>query len=591
MIQGRSRPPSSGGAPLRRGPAPATEPTAGTDAAVAVVPPRFRLPVVSGAWLTATGAAAWLVLLVVVPLGALVLRALSSGPLDLLRSVLEPRMRAALRLSVGSALLAALLDLGLGLLLAWVLVRRRFPGRRLLDALIEVPLALPTAVAGIALTAIYAPSGWAGRLLAELGWKVAYAPAGVVVAMAFVGLPFTVRTVQSVLAALDPAVEEAAGSLGATRWQTLRMVTLPLLAPALRGGFAMSFARALGEYGSVVFIAGNLPFRTETAPLLVVARLEQFDYDGAAALGVVLLVVALTVLLGAHALGHPVRSSGGAGVLRAPSDRHEPWAWLSRLLPVVLALGVFALVVLAPLVEVGAQAAAGGASTWLRAVVATDTLAAVRLTLLATAIAVPVNTVCGVATAWVLARCSFPGRRFVRALVEVPIAVSPVVAGLLFVLLFGRGSLLGTALAARGVHVLFALPAVVLATLFVTIPLVAHEVLPALEAASVSEEEAAQTLGATGWQAFWHVTLPKIRWALLYGVLQCTARAMGEFGAVSVVSGRIQGHTETLSLRIQTLYDLYDLAGAFAVASLLAAFSLATLFARSLLERKKGATP
>ena len=202
-----------------------------------------------------------------------------------------------MKLSFGGALIAALFNAVAGLLVAWVLVRYRFPGRRLIDALVDLPFALPTAVAGIALTAIYAPNGWLGQYLLPLGIKIAYAPAGVLVAMIFVGFPYVVRTLQPVLETLDRDVEEAAESLGATRLQTFVRVIVPALLPTLLTGFALALARAVGEYGSVIFIAGNIPLRSEIAPLLIVQKLEQFDYAGAAALGTVMLGFSLVLLV------------------------------------------------------------------------------------------------------------------------------------------------------------------------------------------------------------------------------------------------------------------------------------------------------
>jgi sulfate transport system permease protein len=189
-----------------------------------------------------------------------------------------------------------------GGLVAWVLVRYRFPGRRILDALIDLPFALPTAVAGIALTSLYAPSGWIGRWLQPLGIEVAYTRLGIIVALTFIGLPFVVRTVQPVLQDLEQEIEDAAATLGAGRWQTFRRVLVPAVTPALLTGFTLSLARGLGEYGSVVFIAGNMPFRTEVVPLLIMSRLEQFDYGGAAAIGIVMLVLSCALLLGVTAL-------------------------------------------------------------------------------------------------------------------------------------------------------------------------------------------------------------------------------------------------------------------------------------------------
>jgi sulfate transport system permease protein len=211
--------------------------------------------------------------------------------------VTAPRVVASYRLSFGASFLAALINLFFGLLVAWVLVRYQFWGKRFVDALVDLPFALPTAVAGIALTAIYAPNGWIGHWLAPLGIKVAYTRLGVLVALTFIGLPFLVRTVQPVLEDFDREIEESAASLGANRWQTFWRVTLPMLRPALLTGFTLAFARALGEYGSVVFIAGNMPMKTEITPLLIITRLEEFDYSGATAIAVVMLVASFLLLL------------------------------------------------------------------------------------------------------------------------------------------------------------------------------------------------------------------------------------------------------------------------------------------------------
>ena len=239
----------------------------------------------------------YLGLIVLLPLAALAWKASGIGVAGLLHLLAASRTQAALQLSFGAAFIAALANVAFGLLVAWVLVRYRFPGRRLLDALVDLPFALPTAVAGIALTALYAPNGWLGQVLFEHGIKVAYTRLGVGLAMMFVGFPFVVRTVQPVLAALDRDMEEAAESLGARRWQIFGRVILPMLTPALLTGFALALARAVGEYGSVIFIAGNIPMRSEIAPLLIVQKLEAFDYAGAAALGVVMLGFSLILLI------------------------------------------------------------------------------------------------------------------------------------------------------------------------------------------------------------------------------------------------------------------------------------------------------
>jgi len=236
-------------------------------------------------------------LIVLVPLAAIFIRSAGMPLADFLHAVLAPRVLASYRLSFGLSLLAAAINCVFGLLLAWSLVRYRFPGKKLVDALIDLPFALPTAVAGIALTALYAGNGWIGRYLEPLGIKVAFGPLGILVALVFIGLPFVVRTVQPVLEDLDTELEEAATCLGAHRWQTFRHVILPVLQPALMTGFALAFARAVGEYGSVIFISGNIPMVSEITPLMIMTKLEQFDYAGATAIASVMLVVSFLMLL------------------------------------------------------------------------------------------------------------------------------------------------------------------------------------------------------------------------------------------------------------------------------------------------------
>ena len=259
---------------------------------------RFRQPSVIPGFGVALGlTVTYLSLIVLIPLAAMFLRTATLSWPEFWHIASDPRTVAALRLSFGAASVAAMLNLIMGTLVAWVLVRYDFPLKRLLDATVDLPFALPTAVAGIALAAIYAPNGWIGQYLDPLGIKVAYSPIGVVVALTFIGLPFVVRTVQPVIQDLQLDVEEAAATLGATRLQTLTRVVLPSLAPAMLTGAAMAFARAVGEYGSVIFIAGNLPYVSEIAPLLIIIRLEEFDYAGATAIGTIMLLASFAMLL------------------------------------------------------------------------------------------------------------------------------------------------------------------------------------------------------------------------------------------------------------------------------------------------------
>ncbi len=240
---------------------------------------------------------AYLSAVVLTPLAALVIRPWEHGWSAFVEEVTAPRVLAALKLSFGAAAVGAVLNTVFGLVVAWCLVRYRFPLKRLIDALVDLPFALPTAVAGIALSALYAPNGWLGAPLAALGIKASYTPLGIVIALTFIGLPFVVRTLEPVLSELGLEQEEAAATLGAGRLQTFRRVILPALAPSLIAGAAMAFARAVGEYGSVIFIAGNLPMRSEIAPLLIIIKLEEYDYAGAASIGVVMLGTSFLILL------------------------------------------------------------------------------------------------------------------------------------------------------------------------------------------------------------------------------------------------------------------------------------------------------
>jgi sulfate transport system permease protein len=253
--------------------------------------------VIPGFGLTLGYTVFYLSLIVLLPISALFLKTATLGWGEFWAIVSSPRVVASYRLTFGASLVGALINAFFGFIVAWTLVRYSFPGKKIIDALVDLPFALPTAVSGIALTAIYAPTGWVGRYLEPLGIKAAFTPLGVTIALTFIGLPFVVRTLQPALEELDPATEEAARSLGATRMQTFLRVILPAVFPALLTGFALSFARALGEYGSVVFISGNMPMFTEITPLLIIAKLEQYDYAGATAIATVMLVASFAILL------------------------------------------------------------------------------------------------------------------------------------------------------------------------------------------------------------------------------------------------------------------------------------------------------
>ena len=358
----------------------------------------------------------YLSLIVLIPLSAVFLKSVSSSWAHFWKAVTSPDVLASYRLSFGASLVAALINVVFGFLVAWVLVRYEFPGKALVDALVDLPFALPTAVAGIALTSLYAENGWLGRYLAPLGIKVAFTPLGVIVALTFIGLPFVVRSVQPVLADADQELEEAAASLGASRWQVFSRVIFPLVRPALLTGFALAFARALGEYGSVIFISGNLPMQTEITPLLIVTKLEQYDYAGATAIAVVMLVASFVLLLGdqraaaAYAAGswrpterdrwRRTRTSAQIGTIR----RSVRWGLT------LLALAALGLFIVLPLVAVFVQAFEKGWAAYLAAIREPDTLSAIQLTLLTAGIAVPLNLVFGLAAAWAITKFQFQGQ-------------------------------------------------------------------------------------------------------------------------------------------------------------------------------------
>jgi sulfate transport system permease protein len=259
---------------------------------------QFRQPsVIPGFGLALGVTLSWLILIILIPLSGLLWRSSALGWGTFWTLAMDERTINALRISFGTAFAAALVNVVFGVILAWVLVRYSFPGKRVIDAMVDLPFALPTAVAGIALTTLYAPNGWIGSLLTPLGIKIAFTPIGIVIALVFVGLPFVVRTVQPIMEEIDKEVEEAAATLGANRFQTISRVLLPGLTPAVLTGFALAFARGVGEYGSVIFIAGNLPYVSEIAPLLIVIRLEEFNYPAATAIAAVMLVISFAMLL------------------------------------------------------------------------------------------------------------------------------------------------------------------------------------------------------------------------------------------------------------------------------------------------------
>jgi len=365
-------------------------------------------------------------------------------------------------------------------------------------------------------------------LLALYGNAISFTKWAVLLALLFVTLPFVVRTVQPVLLELDREMEQAAASLGASGLHTFRRIIFPNLLPAIISGAALAFARAVGEFGSIVLISGNKPFDTQVSSVYAYKQLES-DNVSLAYLGIVLLIPVGVVL---YKTFEP-----GVG---------EVWASITT--------------------------PAATHAFWLTITVA--------------AIAVPLNTIFGILTAMVLVRSRVRGKRLLEALIDLPFAVSPVVVGLALVLLYGREGWFGPTLSDWGIQIIFSTPGIVLATIFVCLPFVVREVAPVLREVGNEQEQAAATLGASGWQTFWRITLPAIRWGVVYGVVLSTARAVGEFGAVSVVSGKISGETETLTLLVEKRFTNFDLAGAYAASALLAVIALLTLLAMTLINRR-----
>ena len=371
------------------------------------------------------------------------------------------------------------------------MARYDFPGKKLIDASVDLPFALPTAVAGIALTTLYAPNGALGQIAAGMGGQIAYTHWGILIALIFVGLPFVTRTVQPVIEEIEQEVEEAAGGSD-----------LSDLTPAHIAAF------------------------------------------------------------------------------RRPTDESP----LARGLLIIGVVALLAVLLYAPLIVVFSEALAKGAGAALQSLAKPEAWSVIGLTLTVAAVVLPLNAGFGIAAVWSITKFYFRGKAFLITLIDLPFSVSPVVVGLCLVLLLGANSTLGGWLVASGYPIIFALPGIVLASLFVTFPFVARELIPAMIEQGRAEEEAALTLGAGGWRVFFTVTLPKIRWALLYGTLLCNARAMGEFGAVAVVSGKIRGVTATMPITIEMLYNEYLPVSAFSLAVALALLALVTLTAKTALE-------
>ena len=537
---------------------------------------------------------AMLSMLILIPLASILGYGLRLSPERWGEILTASNVQSAFFTSITCALEAALINAVTGTALAWVLVRYDFPCRRILDGLIELPFALPTAVAGITMSRMYSTAGLPGQLLGKLGIKVSYTRTGIVLALVFTGIPFVVRTVQPVLEKLDPQVEEAALVLGSSPLRTFRRVIMPELMPAVLTGFSLALARGIGEYGSVIYISGNSAREhTQVISYVIMQKLNYLDYEEASAIALLMLGISFLILLGIGVLRRRQekrnRLSAGYGPQHGLMGRKPDRG--GRILILACAAYLFLMLVL-PLIYVQIGAFSKGVGFWRETLMTDEVQSALRVTLMATAIAVTVNTFFGLVASWALTRFTFRGRQVLTALIDLPFSVSPVIAGLSYIMMFGRSGwaapvlewleeLLGTQ-----VRIVFALPGVMLATIFVTFPFVFRELVPVLETVGREEEETAALMGAGGLRIFRRITLPHIRWALMYGIVLCAARAMGEFGAVHALS-KTRGETFTLPLEIDALYlsgTADSITAAFAVSSVLVLLALVLLVLRNVLE-------
>ena len=514
----------------------------------------------------------WFSLLVLIPLALVVTTALSGGIRGFIDTISSPQTLAAVELTVVSAFLVTLLNIVMGTVIAWVLVRDQFWGKRVLDVVIDIPFALPTIVAGLVLLALYGPQS-------PLGVNVANTRASVALALAFVTLPFVVRTVQPVLEELEAEVEEASASLGAGRLTTFRRIVLPSLVPSIAAGAALSFARGISEYGALVLLSGNLPNRTEVVSVRVLTYIENgnpglggrsgdADADGRA---------------GRHRRARRDPEKGGPPWLVPVCVSPPPVRWGLRLLAIVY---VF-LLVLWPVSLVVKYTFADGLTALSTALTDPDVIHSLQLTAVVALSAVLINLVFGVWMSILLVRYEFPGKRALSALLDLPLSVSPVVVGLALVLAYNpRTGLFGQGLDAAGIQVIFSTPGMIMATAFVALPLVIREVVPVLSEIGDEQEQASRSLGANALQTFRRITLPSIKWAVVYGVVLTLARSLGEFGAVKVVSGNIVQQTQTATLVVESKYQGFDQDTAYATAFLLATASVICIVVVGLLRPK-----
>ena len=562
---------------------------------------RATKSVIPGFGLTTGITIAMLSVLIIIPLLSILGYSFTLSPEEFFKVITTPSTMRAFGTSIGCAAIAALINVVFGVILAWVLTRYTFPAKRFVDGLIELPFAMPTAVAGITLSKMYAENGEIGSLFAPLGIEISYTHIGIVIALVFIGIPFVVRSVQPVLQDLDPAFEEAAHIMGANRTMAFRRIIVPELTPAILTGFGLALARGIGEFGSVIYISGNsAKDGTQVVSYVIMQKLNagSANYADAAAIALVLLIISFILLFAINAIQiHASKRVSGladssAASALAPSSAANQGNVALKVVLMVLALGFMIIMLVIPLCSVLVKSLGQGLDFYLAAISTPYVLSALRVTLIATVCAVAVNTLFGLVASWSLTKFSFKGQRVLTTLIDIPFSISPVIAGLAFVMTFGRtgwarpiveavNNVLGT-----DISFVFSVPGVVLATIFVTFPFVVRELLPVMHAQGSDEEAAAALMGARGLRIFRQITFPKIRWALLYGIILCAARAFGEFGAVYALS-KTRGETFTLPLEVDALYMAGtpdSITAAFAVSSILVILAIVLLVLRNIVE-------
>ncbi len=534
---------------------------------------------------------------ILIPLMSVLSYAFRMSPSEILSVIMEKNVLNAFVTSILYAFLAAVINCFFGLLLAWVLVRYEFPGKNIVDGLIELPFALPTAVAGITLSKMYSTTGEIGGPLSKIGIYVSYTHLGLLVALIFVGIPFVVRAIEPVLESLSPVYEEAASVMGASRHKIFFRIIFPELSPALLTGLGLAFARGIGEYGSVIYISGNsAKNKTQVISYVIMQKLGYLDYESATSIALVMLIISFILLmfLNLMQIWQSKRTSGSvANTMYVPRRLKDP----RRLsYPLVVLSLIFVLTMLVfPLISVIRNALSKGFSFYIKSLSTDYVVSALLVTILATVIALICNTIFGIFASWLITRFSFRGKHLLTTLIDIPFSVSPVIAGLSYIMTFGRlgwahpiidsiNRTLGT-----NIQIVFALPGVVLATIFVTFPFVSREIIPVLYACGTDEEEAAAMMGASGFQIWRKITLPHMKWALIYGMILCAARALGEFGAVNALS-KTRGKTFTLPLEIDALYlsgSSDSITAAFAVSSILVIIAVVVLILREAMELRE----